>query len=228
MKIVAVSDLHGNLPQIQPCDVAVIAGDVAPLDDHGVEYQRRWYAGPFSDWLASEECAAESVVLVAGNHDFAWELGPPSRLPEKLVYLQDSGAEIGGLKFYGSPWTLSKALNIRAFGLPERHRKGRADLRKAFAAIPDGVDVLVTHNPPARFGDQAVENVGGMSATFKLVHLGSPSLLYRIEEVRPRLAVFGHVHEAHGCWEHEGVTLANVSLLDENYEVAHEPQVFEL
>lgn len=228
MKIVAASDLHGNLPAIEDCDVAVLAGDVAPCDDHDVAWQRRWFAGPFVEWLESGDCAAGRVVMTGGNHDFALELGASCCLPDKVIYLQDSGAVIGGLKFYGTPWTWRKGLAIRAFGLPEKHRKGRADLRKAFGAIPDDVDVLVTHNPPARFGDQAVENVGGMSATFRLVHLGSPSLLYRIEEVGPRLAVFGHVHEAHGRWEHEGTILANVSLLDENYQVAHRPQVFEI
>jgi hypothetical protein len=56
--------------------------------------------GEFRDWL---ECVpATEVVLVAGNHDQsiqAW--GVPDGL--RCHYLEDSGAELFGLKLWGTP-----------------------------------------------------------------------------------------------------------------------------
>lgn len=51
MKIVATSDFHGVLPPVESipeCDVLVIAGDVCPLRDHGVEFQRSWLLTNFT------------------------------------------------------------------------------------------------------------------------------------------------------------------------------------
>lgn len=229
MKIVAASDLHGYLPAIEPCDLLILAGDTPPWQNHEIAYQRQWFENDFLDWIKSDRCPAERIVLIAGNHDLLFEKYPPSgELGKRVIYLQDSEAEVDGLRIYGTPWSEILAPHW-AFSLPEQaKRDDEPDLTKAFAAIPDGIDVLVTHMPPARFGDCLLENVGSLSAHFKRVHIGSPSLLYRVEEVKPRLHVFGHVHEDYGSWEHEGIRLANVSLLDERYEYANTPQVFEL
>ena len=59
------------------------------------------------------------------------------------------------------------------------------------APAPEGC-VLVLHSPPKGHCD------GGDPDT----HFGSEALLAVIEEMRPRLAVFGHIHEAWGCDEH--------------------------
>ncbi len=58
--------------------------------------------------------------------------------------------------------------------------------------------------------------------------MGSPSLLDRVRRVRPRLHVFGHIHEARGRWHRDGTTFANVSVLDGRYEMAHPPMVFKI
>ena len=59
-------------------------------------------------------------------------------------------------------------------------------------------------------------------------HTGSPSLLRRIEVVAPKLAIFGHIHEGRGEWQHGATRLANVTILDERYQHVHPPWVFEL
>ena len=186
------------------------------------------------DWIESERCGARELVWIAGNHDFALELGGPGpRLSALATYLQDSETTVGGLRIYGTPWT--EWIGPWAFSLAESgggaNPASRPDLETVFAAVPEGIDVLISHSPP----------YGLLDRVSRGDHVGSFSLLRRLREVRPRLAVFGHIHEAFGSeplpatrpatGEHIAgpeTTLANVSLLDELYSVAHQPVSFEL
>ena len=67
MKIGATSDLHGNLPDIEPCDILFICGDIIPL-----HYQTNmisslaWFQTKFLPWCRDN--AAKNVVFIAGNH----------------------------------------------------------------------------------------------------------------------------------------------------------------
>jgi Icc-related predicted phosphoesterase len=63
------------------------------------------------------------------------------------------------------------------------------ELESRWAAIPAGVDILVSHMPPFAVCDM---NGGG-------VRSGSRSLWTAVSErMRPRLHVFGHIHEGYG------------------------------
>jgi Icc-related predicted phosphoesterase len=213
MKIVAVSDLHGTLPAIPPCDLLLIAGDVCPVRDHRLSRQADWLDADFRRWL--EASPARHIVGVAGNHDFIFEQCPdlvPGGLP--WVYLQDSGATVEGLRVWGSPW--QPRFFDWAFNLDE------PDLAAKWQLIPDGTDVLVLHGPPLGYGD-AVPQGGG-----EVENTGSPSLLERIRQVQPRLVVFGHIHEGRGEWRLGATTLANVSLMDAGYDAVHPPWEHEL
>jgi Icc-related predicted phosphoesterase len=213
MRVVAVSDLHGTLPEIPPCDLLLIGGDVTPVENHQVGFQAEWLDREFRRWL--ERVPARQVVGVAGNHDFVFQQRP-ELIPGGLrwVYLQDSGFEWEGWRIYGTPW--QPWFFDWAFNLYE------PELVPKWALIPEGTDVLVLHGPPHGFGD-AVPRRGGV-----VEHTGSPSLLARIETVRPKLAVYGHIHEGRGAWQHGPTTLANVTILDERYEHVYPPWEVEL
>ncbi len=49
MRIVALSDQHGYLPEIPPCDLLIIAGDVCPdrfgpfVAMHNPDQQKSWF-----------------------------------------------------------------------------------------------------------------------------------------------------------------------------------------
>lgn len=74
MKVVATSDLHGFLPQIPPCDLLLIAGDVCPVWNHRLPFQRKWLRETFTPWL--ESLPARKIVGVWGNHDSIAESNP--------------------------------------------------------------------------------------------------------------------------------------------------------
>jgi Icc-related predicted phosphoesterase len=197
-RLVAVADLHGNLPTDLPeGDVLVIAGDVCPLADHAIDFQEDWLDRDFYPWL--ESLPHPEIIWIAGNHDFVcqsegWTPGG------RGTYLLDQGTTAGGLSFHGTPWVPN--LPLWAFYADD-------EARAATVALIPAVDVVVSHGPPRGTGDRLV---GG-------VEVGCRFLAERLAEVPPRLCVFGHIHEAYGLWEQGGSMLANVAYVDERYRV---------
>lgn len=208
MKIVALSDMHGHLPEVPDADLVLIAGD---LCTHGpARFQLQWLNGPFRDWLSQIK---GEVVAVCGNHDWPFEKCPDEvkELNLPWTYLQDSGTEFQGLKIWGSPWQrefFDWAFNLRADELPAK-----------WDLIPEDTDILVLHGPPLGFGDYVIRDN---------VNVGCPALLRRIEDIKPKLVVFGHIHCGHGNWDYDGVKLANVTVVNEAYDLVYEPFQYEL
>jgi Icc-related predicted phosphoesterase len=205
--IVAVSDLHGVLPDIPVCDLLLIAGDVCPIVDHSLPFQAQWLETSFRSWLHS--VPTRKIIFIAGNHDLIYVQRPqlaPSNLP--AVYLQDSGVEWEGIRIWVTPW--QPRFFDWAFNLDE------PDLATKWDLIPADTDILVVHGPPRGYGDGVPERGGTRLA-------GSPSLLKWISAVRPRLVVFGHIHEGRGEWLLGDTVLANVTILDARYRHAYEP-----
>ncbi len=207
MRVVCLADLHGYLPEVPPCDVLLVAGDICPTDDERPERQRRWLRSTFARWLA--DVPAATVVGVAGNHDFVGETDPSALRDLDWHYLQDETIEIDGLSVYGSPWT--SRFQEWAFMLTEE------ELSRCWEGIPDAIDVLCVHSPPVGYGDW----ISGH-------HIGSPSLLEAIDARAPKLCVFGHVHQGYGRWQRGATELVNAAHCDMQYLPAHPPVALEL
>src|SRR5689334_8867342 len=84
-----------------------------------------------------------------------------------------------------------------------------------FRMIPEGLDVLITHGPPW----------GIMDRNIKGDLCGSKALYDHVFRVKPRVHVFGHIHEGgnnkvghHGIAKAQGIHFYNVAwvALDEN------------
>lgn len=206
MRIVAISDIHGQLPKdIPKCDLVLIAGDICPFSYLNVQLQ--WLKYEFKSWLDKFNVP---VVGIAGNHDAPFA-ECPQKIPNlKWHYLQDSYTKINGLKIYGTPW--STMYGNWSFMLEE------SQLVLKWNAIPDDTDIIIVHGPPRHFGDWAKRGL----------HVGSPTLTARIAEIKPKLVVFGHVHEDRGEWDYNGTKLANVSLSDGWHKVTNDPWEYEL
>jgi Icc-related predicted phosphoesterase len=213
MRVAAISDLHGHLPEIPPCDLLLLAGDLCPTANHSPPFQAEWLDTTFRPWLDGLT-HVRHIVGIAGNHDFVFQ-ELPEQVPTNLrwTYLLDSETNVEGLRVWGTPW--QPVFFNWAFNL------GPEELAQKWALIPEGTDILVVHGPPAGWGDFATRRDGGE-------HVGCPHLAQRIVELSPRLVVFGHIHEGHGQWQQGRTTLANVSHLTRSHEPIHAATVFEL
>jgi Icc-related predicted phosphoesterase len=218
--VVAVSDLHGSLPEIPECDLLLIAGDVTPVWNHERRYQATWLRNDFSNWLMS--LPTDNIVGIGGNHDFVLQ---DSKIGYELpwTYLQDEGATIAGLKVWGSPW--SNQFGSWAFMSEDYILDAIWDM------IPDDIDILVTHGPAHGYGDKVPPRyqIPGQDA-----HVGSESLAARLEKTawtNLRAHVYGHIHEGYGEYRIESqpaIRSLNVSHLNDDYKPVNDPVELEL
>jgi Icc-related predicted phosphoesterase len=90
------------------------------------------------------------------------------------------------------------------------------------------IDVLITHGPPLGRGDFVPsddDNEGGTTTC----RAGCYDLLKAIQhKIKPRINIFGHIHEGYGC-SYDGTTLyVNASTMNTDYEACNLPIVIDL
>lgn len=159
----------------------------------------------FLDWFADQDYSY--FILVAGNHDWAFEQYPDLMADEckrrDIILLNDSGTTVEDIKIYGSPvqpWFYDWAFN--------RHRG--AEIKKHWDLIPNDTDVLVTHGPPHKILDM-------VSRSGRVEYVGCEDLSNKIAETTIKLHVFGHIHEGSGIQSKNGKLYVNASSVDEMY-----------
>lgn len=214
MKIVCLSDTHNCNEQIEvpDGDILIHSGDATITGT--VEEVKR-----FSAWFSS--LPHKHKIFVAGNHDWLFERNNElarTSINSEIIYLQDSFAEIDGLKIYGSPW--QPRFFDWAFNLDRGY-----ELAEKWKMIPMDTDILITHGPPNGILD-LVPRRGWDENT------GCEELRKRVEEVasfgRLKLHVFGHIHCGYGTHEDFGVKFINASTCDEQYKPTQPPIVADL
>jgi len=213
MKIVCISDTHGKESQMTESvpegDILIFAGDATNVGElHQVQR--------FNEW--SKQFAHPHKLFVAGNHDFSFENSHQKKEAKSLLtnwtYLEDSEVTISGVKVYGSPvqpWFHDWAFN----------RRRGADIKKYWNAIPDDVQILITHGPVEGILD-IVEHPPGF-------HVGCEDLKNRILDLKQlKVHICGHIHCSHGMEVHNGVTYINASICTEQYVPSQSPIVFDI
>lgn len=222
VSIVAVSDLHGHLPELPKCDIVIIAGDMSPAIEQNKwgDEVKSWWEVDFKCWIADLKC--RYVIAIAGNHDFICQAHP--EIPKGLIsrnekaeynkwhYLQDEGVELMGLYFWGTPW--QPPFFDWAFNLPE------PELAVIFKLIPTMTDVLITHGPPQ----------GILDITPRMDSAGSSALRHRLdsERLQPQVHIFGHIHSSYGAVSIAGTRYFNAALTDERYRLVQGPHILEV
>lgn len=246
LKIVAISDIHGMLPELPECDVVCCAGDISPLEYQSDQTQMLgWFYLVFVPWVESLPC--KKFIIVAGNHDFflqnihrrlidesdgyrryTWRSASdvmkkllPGNLRgkyNKLVYLCDSSYEYEGHRFYGTPWIGD--LSNWAF------YQDNDTLMEKYKNIPKQCDVIITHMPPKIEGLGEVIQGGCFNTG---TDYGSPELAEVLKTRDFKYALCGHVHSGqHLPVDLDGKKLVNVSLKNEDYKENYYPFEFEI
>jgi Icc-related predicted phosphoesterase len=203
LKIIFISDTHGLHDQLilPKGDMIIHCGDVSK---RGTETE----ITSFLTWY--EHLDFKYKIFIAGNHDFFFEKTPTLKIdqliPENIIYLNDSGITIEGINIWGSPiqpWFHDWAFN----------RQRGKKIKKHWDLIPNDTDILVTHGPP--------QNILDRTAYGEFV--GCENLKSRIQEVKPRIHAFGHIHEGYGELLKGSVRYINASVLNLRYQMSNEP-----
>ena len=237
MRIIAVSDLHGNLPGREPLkhlampdgDLLCICGDIVPLDiQRDYLLSEIWFNSEFLDWTNS--LPYKKIIVIPGNHDFyLYRLFRKGKTPEfissekntRVELLIDSLTEYEGLTIYGTPWCPD--LTEWAF------YKDSESLTKTFNRIPD-CDILMIPCPPSS-GHQGIVLQGGYN---HLKDFSCEELAEAVLEKNITWVLSGHVHSGAHYEEvienssGKAIRMRNVSLLDEDYNIAYGPFVLEI
>jgi len=207
MRICIISDTHCRRTGIviPECDVLIHCGDMTMKGDV-------FEINAVNEWLGKQP--GKKKIVIAGNHDWLFEKN--SYLAKSLItnarYLEDSEVVIDGVKFYGSPW------QPRFFDWAFNLDRGQP-LRDKWRWIPSDIDVLITHGPP--FGILDYSQYGNMRA-------GCEDLLERVQQVKPKVHCFGHLHAGYGVRDINGTTFINAAILDDRYNVAHKPIIIDI
>lgn len=208
MRIVCVSDTHSlhKYIEVPEGDILIHAGDFTKNGKIEAIVD-------FNDWLGTLPFPRDRILVIAGNHDLSFERTP--ELVEPLLtnctYLRDSGVEIDGLSFYGSPWV--PKFGNWAFMLEHNQ------INRRWTCMPDGIDVLITHGPPHGILDE-VEGDGSVGCK----HLRA--WLQKNESVK--LHVAGHLHEAYGVLKLPNRTYVNAAICNLEYQPVNPPIVIDL
>eukprot|EP00933_Yihiella_yeosuensis_P021921 TRINITY_DN1727_c0_g1_i1.p1 TRINITY_DN1727_c0_g1~~TRINITY_DN1727_c0_g1_i1.p1 ORF type:complete len:425 (+),score=83.79 TRINITY_DN1727_c0_g1_i1:128-1276(+) len=191
--ILHISDthsLHHAVSSMPPADILIHSGDVSR---EGLDSE----IGDFNHWLGQIKGNYKHIFVIPGNHDF-WETNKaigwgkisvdaardPNYFQSKVSHakvLHHELAKVMGLTIWGSGWN---------------PKVGDSSPGNRYDDIPAGVDVLVTHEAPFGIFDMTFAGHWGYSQ----------ELLSAIYRIKPKVHLFGHVHEQRGHWEKNGDT----------------------
>lgn len=186
MKILAISDIHGNKQAIKKLsnlvekhkpDIIISAGD------------HSWFGDKEKELLKSLDFGIP-VLVIPGNHETPQGTKKSSAGLKHIIFLHQGAYELNGVLFVGC--------GDAGFSL------GNADFDKSKSFLSKelenyaGKKVLITHEPPANTKADEI-NIG--------THVGSESLRKFIKKHQPDLHICGHIHEAAGTISKVGKTI---------------------
>jgi len=211
-------NIHGSIEQsfgLPKADILLHTGDVS---NFGTDKEM----ADFDEWIGQIKDRFKHLYLISGNHDWLHSvdmvnkshLAPEETLApdfmqrkfQNIELIDFKTVDVLGLKIHGSGWCPwfgdaapgdepSSPKHRSIFNAFKEMRENSAGIEDPpmhrFDEIPEGVDILMTHGPPQQIFDVTLRGHWG----------GSQSLRRNIEQKRPKMHLFGHVHEQRGEWK---------------------------
>ena len=217
-KITFITDTHTKHKQLSGFlpggDMLICAGDITSVGSLvEIENFCTWFDG-INNY--------DHKIFIAGNHDWGFQDNPKNVLTilkdyKTIDYLQDELLLVGDdnyqemIKVYGAPWTpefCNWAFNLK---------RGN-ELKEKWDLIPIDTDILITHGPPH----------GKLDYTkYENKNVGCEELLKRVQEIKPKIHVFGHVHESYGYVFDGNTHYINAAVLNGRYIFQNKPLIVE-
>lgn len=198
IKITTISDTHGREPTLSGGDILIHCGDLTK-DGYKVQVIKQL------NYLHEQLDKYKYIIMTPGNHDL-WAERHPEDFREAckeagIIMLLNESIELMGLKFWASPAT--PTYHDWAFNYDEDK------IQELWKTIPKDTDVLITHGPPQLVLDR----------NFLNDPLGCPHLFKAVEEIKPKLHLFGHVHESAGAMENNHTLFINAATCVADLEI---------
>lgn len=225
-RVWAISDTHGMHGQLQVpegIDLVIFAGDCSNNRNRAINANE---VANFLYWFNYLDI--KHKILISGNHDTSIEagmhgLGKLDGTYRSIIYLEHSNFNIDGLNIMGSPYTPT-------FGDGWSFNKNRGKLDPYWEQIPKNLDILITHGPPKSILDLS-EN-----RDCELELCGDTALYNRVMEKKPKVHIFGHIHnfkycKNQGIREFNGIKFINASCVEDgkfNYGLTSNGVIFEI
>ena len=212
-KITFISDTHTKHEKLNDFlpggDILIHAGDLTSRGYiNEIENFAKWY-----DKIDNYD----TKVFICGNHDFGFQ-DDHEKVKGLLTgyktidYLQDDWMLVGEdidnmVKIWGSPW--QPEFHNWAFNLPRGEK-----LKEKWYMIPTNTDILITHGPPHGKLDYV---------PYSNMNVGCEELIKRVNEIKPKINVFGHIHEGYGYVFDGNTHFINAAVLNGRYEFQNKP-----
>ena len=206
MKIAAISDLHGKIPEgnYPEIELLIIAGDLAETDV--IKEQEDWFLNVFKDSMPKVFPDLQEIYIIPGNHDYWIERNYKINSKIRNILGKNVTILVDELKCFTSFSTGEKVIiygNPRTscgfFAFPHLYEN------EDIVNIPDNIDILVTHEAPRINKLDCINKI-----SYNNEYPGSISLALKVKDIKPKYHIFGHIH--YPCkLETEETTFINVS-----------------
>ena len=223
MKLIHTSDNHGDsffyLDIIfEDADIIVNSGDFLPSitmeerwkcknesEIHYAEtiYQHKWmmdHMDAFKDTIDKS-----AFVLCPGNHDYYNPIPDMIKAGIDAYDINQKMKTIKGLSFYGFPF-------IPFIGGNWNYEKEPDDMREWVKIIPEGIDILVAHCPPANILCESFDGKDGGNAAL------ANWLSYGCEKL-PKMVLSGHFHKTHGIETYMNMKISNAATVVHSFDL---------